>query len=168
MSLGFYHEWRHHIRCVFTVPMGDTLRAVRVKWVLPTVQTVDMKIGKLKRTYNVDVDFAIYNQRMTPTLYYNIAHTDPLNMTRIKGRGESSNLYNSVLKDNSARQVLAEGEDKLMLIVCGVLVLIIVGIGLYSNYQLGQQNAEIASLSKHYADVIANITKANGGGIIIP
>ncbi len=162
------HELRKHVRINITVPFGDTFRIVRTLWTVQSTQSVECKIGKLKRKYNVDLSEAVYNKRGNPTLYYNVHQTNPIKMSGKKGVGQSSALYATVMQDQSANELLNKGQYAIFMIFIGLLVIAIIGIGLYSNYQLGQKETEIIQLSKHYAELLANATRNNNGGIIIP
>jgi len=162
----FYHEWRHHIRCVMTVPFGNTFKIVKFKWVVQTERTFDDKSGKKPHTYNLNLEKAVYNKKNNPMLYYDINKTEPLDFSnKVKGKGESSNLYNTILKDRSAEEALNKNQNKSMLLIIMVLVVIIVCVGIYAQYQLGVSNDKIITLTKYFTQALLNATKS--GGIIV-
>jgi hypothetical protein len=161
----YWHDFRHHIRCMLCVPFGNTFRIIKLKWVLQTQQTFNDKSGKKNHAYNINLTKAVYNKRNNPILYYEINKTDPIDFTKNKNHSVSSNLYDTVLRDASANEVLNESQSKSMLLIIGILVIIIVVIGLYSQYQLGVANDKVIALTKHIADILANVTKT--GGVII-
>ena len=160
-----WHEFRRHVRLVLTVPFGSSFRIVKTKWAVQSKETFDDKSGGKKHTYNIDLEKAYYNKKTNPTLIYTMGKTDPMDFRGKKGKGESSNLYNTVLKNASAEEILNEGKSKNMMILIGVLVLAIIVIGAYSQYQLGQANDKIIALTREMGGIIANMTKS--GGVII-
>lgn len=163
----FYHEWRHHIRCVMTIPFGNTFKIVKFKWVIQTNRTFDDKSGKKSHTYNLNLEKAIFNKKNNPMLYYDINKTEPIDFSnKIKGKGESSNLYNTILKDRSAEEALNKNQNKNMLLIIMILVIIIVAVGAYGQYQAGQANDKLITLTKYYTQALINATKS-GGGIIV-
>lgn len=164
MSFAFWHEFRHHVRCILTVPFGNTFRTVKTRWVVQTQRTFNDKSGSKPHTYNVNLNKAVYSKANNPILYYDIDKTDPIELN-IKSEGKSSNLYYTVLNDRSAEEALNKNQNKSMLIIIMVLVVIIVGIGVYSQYQLGVANDKVITLSTKLAGLIANMTKP--GNVII-
>jgi hypothetical protein len=165
MSMAIWHEFRHHVRCILTVPFGGSFKEIKTKWVFQTKRTFDDKTGGKPHTYNLDLDEAIFSKKNHPKIYYEVGKTNPIPMKSKRGVGKSSNLYNTILKDESAEDVLSESRSKSMLIIIGVLIIIIVGIGIYSQYQLGIANDKVVELSTRMAGIIANITRT--GGVII-
>lgn len=164
MSFAFYHEFRHHVRCILTVPFGNMFKIVKTKWIVQTKQTFEDKSGKKPHTYNVNLDKAIYSKSNNPILYYDINKTDPIELSK-NGKGESSNLYHTILHDRSAEEALNKNQNKSMLLIIVFLVVVIVGVGLYSQYQLGMANDKIITLSTKMAGLIANMTST--GNVII-
>jgi len=164
MSFAFWHEFRHHVRCVLTVPFGGAFKIVKTRWVVQTSRTFSHKSGKKPHTYNVNLDKAIYSNKNNPILYYDINKTEPIELN-MKGKGESSNLYHTILNDRSAEEALNKNQNKSMLLIIIFLVIIVIGVGLYSQYQLGIANDKVITLSMKMAGLIANMT--NPGTVII-
>jgi len=157
--LLFWHSFRHHIKCMLCVPFSNTFRIVKVVWILQTQQTFNVKTGKKDHTYNVILERAIYSKRNNPNLYYDVNKTDPVDFTKNKNKSASSNMYHTVLSDSSANEVLNESQNKSMLLIIGILVIIIVCVGVYAQYQLGVANDKVIALSTKIAAILANVTK---------
>lgn len=164
-NLSFYHRWRHHVQCILTVPFGNSFKIVKIKWVGQTMQTFDDKSGKKPHTYNLNLEKSIFSKSNNPILYYNINHTEPINISRSGVKGASSNIYSTILKDRSAEEALSKNQSKSMLLIIMILVVIIAGVGIFAQYQLSQANDKIIVLTKYIAEVMANATKT--GGIIV-
>lgn len=163
-NLSFYHRWRHHVQCILTVPFGNSFKIVKIKWVVQTMRTFDDKSGKKPHTYNLNLEKSIFSKSNNPILYYDINKTEPIDFVK-KGKGESSNMYHNVLHDKSAEEVLSKDQNKSMLLIIMILVVIIAGVGIFAQYQLSQANDKIIVLTKYIAEVMANTTKT--GGIIV-
>jgi hypothetical protein len=161
---GFYHEWRHHLRCIITVPYGGTIRMLKVKWMMQNKDTFDDKIGKEKHTYNIKLENAIMSNKNNPILWYKKGNADPIKFNKGES-GKSSKLYHIALKSKVAEDVLNESKNRTMFLMIGLFVIVIIGIGLYSQYMLSQQNDKILLLTKRLTEALVNSTRT--GGVII-
>lgn len=159
MAFAFYHEWRHHLRCIITVPHGKNIRILKVRWLIQGKDTFDDIIGKDKHTYNIKLEDAMISNKNNPILYYKKGNSDPIKFTDDK-YGKSSKLYHVALKSKVAEDVLNEDKNKSMFIIIGLFVIVIIGIGLYSQYLLNEQSNKILLLTKQLAGILANQTKA--------
>lgn len=162
---AFIHEFRHHVRCVLTVPFGASFRIIGGKWITQSSKSFTVKKGKTKHLYNVDLNCAYYSKKGNPILVYDIHKTNPIDFRIKKPAGKSSNLYHTLINDKSAEEILTESKTKSMLILVGVLIVGIIIIGGYSLYQMGQMNDKIISLTRDIGAIIQNVTK--GGGVVI-
>jgi hypothetical protein len=52
-----------------------------------------------------------------------------------------------------------------MFLIIGLFVIVIIGIGLYSQYMLSEQNDKILLLTKRLTEALINSTKT--GGVVI-
>ncbi len=163
---AIYHNFRHHVKCVLTVPFGGSFKIVKTRWVTQTTRTFNYKSGKVNHTYNIDLTKAHYSNKNNPILTYSVEVTNPIDFSGKKGEGKSSNMYYTILMDKSGEEALNQSRNSSMLIVIGLLVIIIVGIGLYGQWQLSQANDKIILLTREMGNIIANMTKT--GGVIIP
>jgi hypothetical protein len=162
---GFYHEWRHHLRCIITVPYGGTIRMVKVKWMNQSKDTFDDTVGKDKHTYNIRLEDAIMSNKNNPILWYKRGDTEPIKINSNDSKGKSSKLYHTTLKSKVAEDVLNENKNKTMFLIIGLFVIVIIGIGLYSQYMLSEQNDKILLLTKRLTEALVNNTKT--GGVVI-
>ena len=181
---GFYHEWRHHLRCIITVPYGGTIRMLKVRWMIQNKDTFDDKVGKEKYTYNIRLENAIMSNKNNPILWYRKGDIDPIKIydkdrkteliTIIDEEGKKikidpstgkAKLYHVTLHSKVAEDVLNEGKSKTMFLIIGLFVVAIIGIGLYSQFMLSQQNDKILLLTKRLTEALVNSTKS--GGVIV-
>ena len=157
---GFYHEWRHHLRCIITVPYGGTIRIVKVKWMNQSKDTFDDTMGKDKHKYNIRLENAVMSNKNNPILWYKRGDTEPIKINSSVHEGKSSKLYRTTFDSKVAEDVLNENKNKTMFIIIGVFVIAIIGVGLYSQYLLSEQSNKILLLSKQLAGILANQTKS--------
>lgn len=163
---GFYHEWRHHLRCIITVPYGGTIRMLKVRWMMQNKDTFDDSVGKEKHTYNIRLENAIMSNKNNPILWYKKGNTDPIKINVTDKDSKSSKLYSIALKSKVAEDVLNESKNRTMFLIIGLFVIVIIGIGLYSQFMLSQQNDKILLLTKRLTEALVNSTKNNSGVII--
>jgi uncharacterized protein YneF (UPF0154 family) len=88
-----------------------------------------------------------------------------------KGKGKEANMFDPrILKtelDAKDMQDLTHGErDKIYFIVIGGLVLALVVTAIAGFYFYSTQTDKLVQLSKQYADLIANMTRTDGGVIV--
>jgi hypothetical protein len=157
---GFYHEWRHHLRCIITVPYGGTIRIIKVKWMNQSKDTFDDTMGKDKHKYNIRLENAVMSNKNNPILWYKRGDTEPIKINSNAHEGKSSKLYRTTFDSKVAEDVLNENKNKTMFIIIGVFVIAIIGVGLYSQYLLSEQSNKILLLSKQLAGILANQTKS--------
>ena len=160
MVFGFYHEWRHHLKCIITVPYGGTIRMIKVKWMNQSKDTFDDTMGKDKHTYNIRLEDAIMSNKNNPILFYERGKTDPIIINGKINVSKSSKLYHTILKSKVIEDVLNEDKNKTMFMIIGLFVVVIVGIGLYSQYMLSQQNDKILLLTKRLTEALVNQTRS--------
>jgi hypothetical protein len=158
----FWYEFRHYCKCLIQVPYGGTTRIISIKWVHQGKPTFDLKIGGISHTYNLKLDESIMGGWNNPILFYKKDVADPLHINGLT-TGKNSELYHTVLKNKEAKEILEEGQQKIMLVIIGLFVIAIIGIGLYTQYQLSQDNAKILTLTQTIMKMYANATR----GIVI-
>lgn len=160
-----WHRFRHHVQIAMWVRHAKTLRRIKTKWVVETADTFYDKAGRKEHKYNVDLEMAILDKSNNPILNYEVGKTDPIDFNNRGGSGKSSRLYDITFKSKAAEDALNEGANKSMFLIIGLFVIAIIGVMLYSQYQLGVANDKVAQLTVQMGKIIANITK--GGGVIV-
>lgn len=153
-----FNEFRHMCKCIITVPYGGTLRILKIKWIPQSKSTFDLSINKNKFTYNVNLKESIVSGYNNPILFYELNKSDPMHIN-VMAKGKNSELYHTVLKNKEAKEILEEGQSGLMLIIIGLFVITIIGIGLYTQWELSQSNDKILSLTKTITQLYLNSTK---------
>lgn len=156
---AFYHEWRHHIRCIITVPYGGTIRIMKVKWVPQSKTTFNDKVGKESHTYNIQLENSVMSNKNNPILWYEKGCTESIQLNK-KAVGKNSRLYYTALKSKVAEDILNESKNRTIFLIIGLFVIAIIGVGLYSQFLLSEQNGKIIILTKQLAGIIANQTRA--------
>jgi hypothetical protein len=138
---------------------------IRVRWMNQSKDTFDDTVGKDKHTYNIRLEDAIMSKKNNPILYYKRGDTEPIKINSKDSKGKSSKLYHTVLHSKVVEDVLNESKNKTMFLIIGLFVIAIIGIGLYSQYMLSQQNDKILLLTKRLTEALVNQTRT--GGVII-
>ena len=157
---------------------------LKVRWMMQNKDTFDDKVGKEKYTYNIRLEDAIMSNKNNPILWYKKGDIDPLkinvtnkkpelitvldkegNKVKIDPSTGKARLYYTTLKSKVTEDVLNESKNKTMFLMIGLFVVAIIGIGLYSQYMLSQQNDKILLLTKRLTEALVNSTRT--GGVII-
>lgn len=138
---------------------------LKVRWIIQNKDTFDDKVGKEKYTYNIRLEDAVMSNKNNPILWYRKGDIDPIKINKNES-GKSSKLYHIALRSKVAEDVLNESKSRAMFLIIGLFVIVIIGIGLYSQFMLSQQNDKILLLTKRLTEALVNSTKNNSGVII--
>lgn len=139
---------------------------LKVRWMMQNKDTFDDSVGKEKHTYNIKLEDAVMSNKNNPILWYKKGSADPIKIINKDDKSKSSRLYHTTLHSKVAEDVLNESKNRTMFLIIGVFVIAIIGIGLYSQYMLSQQNDKILLLTKRLTEALVNSTKNNSGVII--
>lgn len=140
---------------------------LKVRWMMQNKDTFDDTVGKEKHTYNIRLEDAVMSNKNNPILWYKKGSADPIKFGKEKDKdSKSSKLYHITLKSKVAEDVLNESKNRTMFLIIGLFVVVIIGIGLYSQFMLSQQNDKILLLTKRLTEALVNSTKINSGVII--
>lgn len=80
------------------------------------------------------------------------------------GVGKSSRLYDVTFKSKVAEDALNEGANKSVFLIIGLFVIALIGVMVYSQYQLGVANDKVVQLNILMGKIIANMTQT---GVIV-
>jgi len=154
----FYKESRHLAKCFITVPYAGTRRVIKTKWVSQAVTTFSVKIKGVVHSYNLILTESFIGMKNNPILYYDLNTADPLKIN-MSSKGKSSEIYAISLKNRDVKEMLEEGSQGKLLIIIGLFVIAIIGVALYGQWQISQDNDKILTLTNTIIQMYHNATK---------
>jgi Tfp pilus assembly protein PilN len=77
----------------------------------------------------------------------------------MSSKGKSSEIYAISLKNRDVKEMLEEGSQGKLLIIIGLFVIAIIGVALYGQWQISQDNDKILTLTNTIIQMYHNATK---------